>query len=305
MHASIHFSTEGMMGMRLSTSTNFYAFRQNGEYTPYKEALRRCKEAGFKVLDANFCSALGGATDLAQDNWQALIEDLRNEADKEGIEFSQSHPVFLGGNPSGHSAEKMEIYHEMMRRSIIASSILGVKWAILHPTPGRETDTEFDAESIVRHNLEFHGPALELAKKVNVGIAFENMIERSTRRFASHASDLVALIDTCNDPGVGACWDFGHGNFIWPDQRDQLRTLGKRLKATHVDDNYGKADEHMFPFHGSIKWQELLPVLAEIGFEGDFTFEAHKEFTRLPEHLKDQMAKFGYEIGQYCCFYTR
>ena len=110
----------------------------------------------------------------------------------------------------------------------------------------------------------------------------------------------IALIDACNDPGVGACWDFGHGNFIFQDQREQLRLLGKRLKATHVDDNYGKADEHMFPFHGSVDWHAVIPVLVEIGYEGDFTFETHKEFTRLPEHLKDMVAKTGYEIGQYC-----
>lgn len=285
--------------MRLSTSTNFFAYRLNGEYTPYKESLRRCKAAGFRVLDVNFCQALGGATDLAKDNWQELMEDLRNEAEKQSVEFSQSHPVFLSGHYSNHPTERQELYHEMMRRSIIASSILGVKWAVLHPFPGK-ADTAFDIEAIVKENLQLHAEVLELAKKYNVGIAFENMIERSTRRFASRAEDLVALIDVCNDSGVGACWDFGHANFIFKDQREQLRILGRRLKATHVDDNYGKEDEHMFPFHGSVDWHAVIPVLAEIGYEGDFTFETHKEFTRLPEHLKDLLAKTGFEIGQYC-----
>jgi L-ribulose-5-phosphate 3-epimerase len=284
--------------MRLSTSTNFFSYRLNGEYTPYKEALLRCKAAGFNVLDVNFCQSINGATDLAKDNWQELIEDLRNEAEKQGIEFTQSHPVFTR-RIDELSAEKQEVYHEMMRRSIIASSILGVKWAVLHPAPGK-AGTEFDIDSSIKENLELHAQALELAKTYNVGIAFENMIERSGRRFASPASDLVALIDACNDPGVGACWDFGHGNFTFKDQRDQLRTLGKRLKATHVDDNFGKEDEHMFPFHGSVDWHSLLPVLTEIGYEGDFTFEAHKEFDKLPEHLKDQFAKVGFELGQYC-----
>ncbi|MDD9268485.1 sugar phosphate isomerase/epimerase family protein [Paenibacillus sp. GCM10023248] len=285
--------------MRLSTSTNFFAYRLNGEYTPFAEALRRCKAAGFQVLDINFCAALNGASDLAQDNWRELIEQLRAEADKLGVVFTQSHPVFLMGHVGRHSSETLEIYREMMRRSIEASSILGVKWAVLHPIPGKP-EADFDEATIIRENLAFHGPALELAKKCGVGIAFENMIERSTRRFSSRAAELVSLIDRINDPGVGACWDFGHSNFITKDQRDELRLLGKRLKATHVNDNYGKEDEHMLPFHGSVEWHTLLPVLAEIGYEGDFTFETHNEFTRLPEHLKDIVAKTAYEIGMYC-----
>jgi len=285
--------------MRLSTSTNFFAYKPNGEYTPYRESMKRLKEAGFRVQDVNFCSAIAGATDLAKDNWQERIEDLRDEAEKEGVEFTQSHPVFLSGPYGSHSEEKREIYHRMMRRSIVASSILGVKWAVLHPFPGK-AGAEFDPEAIVRENLELHAEELELAKKLNVGIAFENMIEKSARRFGSRAEDLIALLDACNDPGVGACWDFGHGNFIYPDQREPLRMLGKRLKATHVNDNYGASDEHMFPFHGSVAWKDVVPVLAEIGYEGDFTFETHKEFTRLPEHLKDQLARIGFEIGQYC-----
>jgi sugar phosphate isomerase/epimerase len=237
-------------------------------------------------------------SDLAQDNWRERIEELRNEADKEGVVFTQSHPVFTR-RVDELPAEMQEVYHEMMRRSIIASSILGVKWAILHPAPGKEGE-EFDTDAIVKENLQLHAEALELAKAHNVGIAFENMIEKSTRRFASRAADLVALIDACKDTGVGACWDFGHANFIFEDQREELRTLGKRLKATHVNDNNGSEDGHMFPFHGTVNWHEVLPVLAEIGYEGDFTYETHKEFTRLPEQVKDAVAKAGYDIGRYC-----
>ncbi|TBL81167.1 sugar phosphate isomerase/epimerase family protein [Paenibacillus thalictri] len=287
--------------MRLSTSTNFFSHRLNGEDTPYIEAVRRCKEAGFLVQDVNFCPALDGRTELAKDNWQALIEDVRNEAEKLGVEFTQSHPVFISGHPSNQPAEKLEYYREMMRRSIIASSILGVKWAVLHPTEER-TSTVFDTEASVKANMEFHGFAVELAMKHNVGIAFENMIEgpKSKRRFSSNAAELVALIDAFKDPGVGACWDFGHGNFLYKDQRIALRTLGHHLKATHMNDNCGTADDHLFPFHGTVDWHSVLPVLSEIGYSGDLTYEAHNEFSKLPEHLKDPVAKAGYEIGMYC-----
>jgi len=287
--------------MRLSTSTNFFAHSIDREFISFKESIKRCKAVGFNVMDVNFCQAINGETVLVEDNWEALIDELRNEAEKLEIEFTQSHPVFLSGHIKDYPADTQENYNELMRRSIIASSMLGVKWAVLHPLEEKEK-TAFDTEANVKENMKYHGDVVELAIKHNVGIAFENMIENSKnkRRFSSHAGELVALVDAFGVPEVGACWDFGHGNRLYPDQRIALRTLGKRLKATHINDNYGNADEHMFPFHGNVDWHSIMPVLSEIGYEGDFTFEAQKEFYKLPDHLKDQVAKLGYDIGAYC-----
>jgi sugar phosphate isomerase/epimerase len=281
--------------------TSFFGKRLDDAYTPIIESMKRCKAAGFQVLDVSYCHAINGKTELATDDWEMHMNDIRNEAERLGIEFSQSHPVFLTGHPGNHPAEKQELFQEMMRRSVIASSILGVKWAALHPFD-EKTEALFDTEASIKSNMNYFAPVVELAIKHNVGIAFENMIERasSKRRFCSHAGELAALVDAYNDKAVGACWDFGHGNFLYKDQRFALRTLGKRLKSTHVNDNYGQEDEHMFPFHGSVDWASIMPVLTEIGYEGDFSFETHKEFDRLPEFIKDTVAKTGYEIGMHC-----
>lgn len=287
--------------MRLSISTSIFGNKRDGGYISYVESLKRCKAAGFNVLDACFYEAIYGKSDLVKDKWQEVIFDLRNEAEKLGIEFSQSHPVFMPDNMKNKSIEIQETFKEMMERSIIASSILGVKWAALHPVE-EKVISEFDTEANIRANFEYFPSVVELAKKHNVGVAFENMMEKGTvkRRFSSHAGELAALVDAYNDPGVGACWDFGHGNFLYKDQRIALRTLGKRLKATHVADNYGVDDDHMFPFHGTVDWHSILPVFTEIGYEGDFTFETHNEFEKLPDSIKDSVAKVAYEIGSYC-----
>ena len=286
--------------MRISTSTNIFSHAIDRDFISYKESMKRCKDAGFEVLDINFCPAIRGKTDLVEDNWKEIIYDLRNEAEKIGVEFSQSHPVFISGHPEDHTQETMELYDEMMERSIIASSILGVKWAVLHPVGSRET--EFDIEADIQENVKFHGPVVELAMKHNVGIAFENMIENlnNKRRFSSHAKELVALIETFDTEYVGACWDFGHGNRLYKDQTIALRTLGNHLKATHINDNYGNRDEHMLPFHGNVDWHQIMPVFKEIGYEGDFTYEIHKEFNKLPDSLKASLAVFSYEVAEYC-----
>src|SRR5690625_7569490 len=84
-------------------------------------------------------------------------------------------PPFFPYTTLFRSQETMELYDEMMERSIIASSILGVKWAVLHPVGSRET--EFDIEADIQENVKFHGPVVELDMKHNVWIAFVNMIE--------------------------------------------------------------------------------------------------------------------------------
>ena len=79
---------------------------------------------------------------------------------------------------------------------------------------------------------------------------------------------------------MGICWDFGHANLMGIDQREALRVMGKRLKATHVADNSGKLDDHILPFQGNVNWRSILPVLSEIGYEGDLTFEIHNSTSR-------------------------
>ncbi|HEY8420157.1 MAG TPA: sugar phosphate isomerase/epimerase family protein [Thermoclostridium sp.] len=286
--------------MRISTQTSMFT-KRGDEYIPMLESVKRSCDAGFKVFEAGFCRALYGQNDLFEHNWEHLMYELRNEAEKLGVEFSQSHPVFIPGNYDDKPAELKEIYNEMMRRSIIASSILGAKWAVLHPVEERKA-TCYDTEQNIKKNAEFFGWVIELAKKHNVGILFENLPERETskRKFGSSAEELAALIDSFKDPDIGACWDFGHGNMLYEDQRIALRTLGKRLKGTHVHDNNGKDDFHLLPFHGNIDWHSLMPVFKEIGYEGDFNFEIHKEFDNIPDNARDELARVAYKIGMYC-----
>ena len=42
-----------------------------------------------------------------------------------------------------------------------------------------------------------------------------------------------------------------------------------------------------------------MPLLKEIGYEGDFTYEVHGFFSGLPDELRVRAGKFAYEVGQY------
>ena len=61
---------------------------------------------------------------------------------------------------------------------------------------------------------------------------------------------------------------------------------------------YGK-DDHIMPFQGTIDWRKILPVLSEINYEGDLTFEIHCSTSRLPDNLLDDTALLAEKVGRY------
>jgi sugar phosphate isomerase/epimerase len=66
---------------------------------------------------------------------------------------------------------------------------------------------------------------------------------------------------------IGICYDTGHGHL-------QGITSGfEHARATHVHDNHGEKDEHLWPFDGTLDWPRLIENLVVAKYEGAFVFE--------------------------------
>ncbi|MBQ2715579.1 MAG: sugar phosphate isomerase/epimerase, partial [Clostridia bacterium] len=148
-------------------------------------------------------------------------------------------------------------------------------------------------------------PLLELAKREGTGIAIENMAEfnpgKTKHRFTAALEEQIAIIDAMGDPiSCRACWDFGHAELVYRDQVKPLRKLGHRLAATHVQECDGREDDHYLPFvRGNTNWEEIMPLLKEIGYDGDFTYEVHGFYSKIPDDLRIEAGKLGYKVGMY------
>ncbi len=296
--------------MRLGAFTAIYEVKRGQkEEVPYIEQMRQCADVGFKVqnLCMYYSGKRSGRGEIRADDWERRIYALADAAGKYGVEFSQTHapggvePYIMELKPT---EEDLEFYKEIMRRSIIASGMVGAKWVSVHPF-NDNINGEQDVEVNIRSNHEFYKPFLELAKKNNVGLAFENMARfpkysMIKRPYCMSAEELSNLIDSFGDEAVGATWDFGHANMVMKNQPAALRRLGKRLKATHVQDCINQ-DSHLIPFiGGNVKWEEIMPVFEEIGYEGDFILESASFMKNMPEALWDTAGKFAYDMGMYC-----
>ena len=279
--------------MKLGTSTNMFNCRRGSLAKPtYAEMTAAAADAGFDVIDIDLSGASSACTsdELASDGWEAAIDAAGEAAAKRGVPIVQSTAPFnpyiftRGRQPGGD-----EVMHvrEMLRRAAVASGRLGVKWMVVRPL----NDTvrcEYDTEVELATNREFYAPVLEECKKAGVGIAFENMYNFSPDDYRR------------SDGSVGVCWDFGHANFVLADQPRALRKLGSRIKTTHVQDNRGAVDSHLIPFvGGNVKWEKIMPCLAEIGYVGDIVLDAPSYTKDFPDALKPSAVAFALEAGRY------
>lgn len=285
--------------MRLGTMTSLFRDRREcAEHFGYIESIQRCRKAGFTVLDMNLCALNRRQTTLHLDNWQEQVDEIRNEAERLGCVFSQSHPPYRRGREGTFAtAEEEAFFRAMSLRALEITAMLGAKWAVIHPVMDVTADIN-DVDAHVRYNQQMFAREAELAAKLGVGLAFENMFDGDQRRFGSTAEDLIAIQDSFHSDLIGICWDVGHANRMYRDQLKPIRKLGSRIKALHIDDNLGKDDLHLLPFEGNVPWEQVMHTLYDSGCEADLIYEIRNN-ANMPEALRDVTARYCYEeIGR-------
>lgn len=286
--------------MRLSTTINFFIYDDDGSYNTYKKDLQHYAELGFRNLDAIFCSATEKNSPLRTDKWEDWANAIREEAERLGIVFVQTHvPFYNFCDPVTGINEDTE---DIVRKAITCTRILGAPWTVSHP------GTDFSSslvEASFKKNKEYFSRHLELAGKEGVGICIENMADFPgqgfKRSYCAVVEELACLTDALKEAyqNVGICWDFGHANLVYQDQVPCLKYLGNRIRVTHVHDNFGQNDEHRVPYLGNVNWEAIMPVLREINYQGDFSFEVKRMANHVPEALKDSMWAHMKTVGEY------
>ena len=285
--------------MELSTSTNLCAFTRGRERMPVSFCIDTLADAGYRVLDMNFCVAMNPDSPMRTENWQDYVEEIRRHAERRGIVFRQSHLPYYDVDRC-RGTEKAEEMEELIRRSILGSARLGVRWAVTHPFTVYSCAD--DPARCLQENREYYAPHVALAKENGLGIALETDFDLPEQKiYCSTIGELTELCDAFGDvQAVGICYDFGHAQ-LQADKRshrEKLREIGTRLKAVHVQDNHGQEDEHLLPFFGSIDWENAMAGLADIGYAGDLTFEIQEFGRSLPADLKHLSAELSIAVGQ-------
>lgn len=285
----------------VSTSTNIcnHIFWDQEVYTS-ADAIRMIAAAGFDSIDLDLAFWRLQEDHMAGPNWRQWLDRQIETAQQVGLPITQGHAHFYNVEHCELlTAEEQAHRDQAILRDIEAAALCGIRWLVVHPQSYCD-DVYYSPRLSMEKNLEMFQRLGDEASKRGVGIAIENMFIRTMPKFAASSDDLVELVDRLGDDRVfGICWDTGHGNLNRVDQAAAVRQMGKRLVCLHVNDNKGQWDDHILPYHGTIRWDSFLKALGEIGYRGEFTYEIHNFSKGFDKGFHQEAVTFARKLGQY------
>ena len=242
-------------------------------------------EAGFTTIDISFCGTIYEAAKhdpiLDGDDWEARVEELAKQFKQQGIRVNTTHLPYRYHyeNPD---EENYAYHYEMTRRSLIASERLGAKWAVVHV---------ITVEATMAHVKKLFA---DTGVK-SIGLAIENMAKLPVE-------DLIEAHDRLKGEGyrVGICYDIGHCHMTLVnnyDTTEMIYRLGERICMLHLHDNCRNGDHHRIPFAGTIRWEDAMRALKDVGFAGDFNYELN--LSVVPKPLQPAYMRYACEIALY------
>ena len=288
--------------MRLSTSTNIMVFDKGANYSvSMEDSMRACAEAGYEYLDANLCSQARTGQPLAVEGWEEWAHRMRGVADGLGVRLTQAHaywPIKYTVFPDGTRSDG-ETGEELMRRSVLAARILGAEWMVVHPLTVND-EVWYSGRKSFEYNRAYFRRWADVFARHGVGMAIENMnCVNGRMRYCAAPEDLLELVEAIGSPLVGICLDTGHAHLSGLDVPAAVRRFAPHLRATHIADNHGNADEHYPPFHGTVDWGATMAAFAEIGYRHDFSFEVHMLTAPYPAAVQRNLIRFTHDLGKY------
>lgn len=179
-----------------------------------------------------------------------------------GVTFHSMHSPMHGDDEWGRSGapplniadpEKRQRITAMdeIKRAIEVAETVPFKFLIQHVGVGRETFSERKQESALT-SLE-HLRAF--AKPLGVTLLVENITNE-----LSTPDALLALLEAGHFDDIGFCFDVGHAH-LEEGIPQAFAKMKERIRSTHVHDNAGDRDSHLWPGEGNIDWKQTVELL--------------------------------------------
>lgn len=255
------------MDRKVAMTVRYHLYRE--------ETMRFAKEAGFKYI----CMGLGETDVFTYDDWEKRIGALGEELAKYGLRAVDTHLPVYGLLES--SDKRSEVTERSMLRCLKAAKMLGADVCAYHPRTCYPTGNWEDGEDYERShkdNVEALKRLAEEAEKQNVTVGVENMppliVGGRSVFYSCFPEQLNAMVDALGSKHVCALWDTGHAHLMPYDHAGAIKTVGSRIRATHIHESGGEFDAHNVPSVGTLDWEKVLTAFADIGYDGYLTLEA-------------------------------
>ena len=233
--------------------------------------------------------------------------EFRALAEGEGLSFPQGHLCLcvqswrLPGEPvlfdiAPPDAASFETAMEAMRRWIDLFNALGIRAGVLHAGGQALQAAGWAPPRIFERRVEAVRRIAEYARGGPTAICLENLYSGVG---VSEAGELLRIADAAGGESVGLCVDTGHAHLAGLDPAAMIRQAGPRLRALHIADNLGQADDHLLPYgRGTVRWAPVLEALRDVGYAGLFNFEVPGE-TRCPPDVFLMKLDYALRLGRW------
>jgi len=253
-----------------------------GELSP-EEAMKAFARKGWMHLEL---SSEHGEALLERGDPTQAGEQFRRFCEDLGVHLPQGH-LKLRADIALPDRDELRREIDELKRWIDLFSSLGVRAGVLHPGGRSRHDPTRAPGEVFNTVVESLGELVAHAAGGPTVICLEN---------GASAGELLRLIDAVGGEGLGICLDTSHLSLARARSPGAAQTdyefiheAGAHLKALHLSDNDGSADQHRLPFEGGkVDWEGVMRGLREIGYDGLFNFEIPGE-TEPP--LPDRLAE--------------
>ncbi len=281
-----------------------------------KKMFEMMRDAGILAADYNIDDWIGNREQIdarpnshrTEEEVVAYYTEIRRLADAAGITIGQTHAAF--GPISVFDGELRADAMKMLTNAIIATSVLGAPYIVIHPLNTRNRIFDEEVEFCRQYNAEFFGELLPYLKKYNVKIGMENMWTFDDKQIirpcvCSRPEEILDYINLIDPDYFCACPDLGHFILTGGDTNDTpagaLRKLGSQVKLIHAHEVDGVHDNHSAPydFNEPMDWNSIADALRDIHYEGTLNFEIGGYFYyRFPDSLVPEALRHVAAIGK-------
>jgi sugar phosphate isomerase/epimerase len=174
-----------------------------------------------------------------------------------------------------------------VKRALEVAEILPYSFLVLHIG---DRDATWD-ERTLEHALT----AIEHLKAFGAPLGVKLLLENIQNEVAT-PEHLLEIIQVGHFANVGVCFDIGHANLM--DGVDPtLETLLPLIGSTHLHDNQGDRDTHLWPGDGNIQWDAPMNALKSAPRSPAALLEIHYELGDTQDNVAKRAAatfeKFG------------
>jgi sugar phosphate isomerase/epimerase len=165
------------------------------------------------------------------------------------------HEMGRGGAPAVNvvhpeKGRRIDAMDEIKRAIEVAEQV-PLRYVVIHLGERQE---EWSPRAL-EHSMTALEHLRAFASPLGVKLNIENILNEVTR-----PEHILEILRTGHFTDIGVCLDTGHA-YIGGDLAATIAELKPHIRSTHLHDNHGEKDEHLWPGDATIPWPETMGEL--------------------------------------------